>query len=188
MSPDSAACQADIINDCEDAGKVFAIGGDLDAAVKATIEAIPATAWRPWRDGEIGETVHSMNKTKKAFRLIVLRRPRQGDLFNEESAGYRYTVVAGNRRESARATMAWYCQRAETSKNRIKALKTGFGMKRMPCGQFEASAVFFRIGVLAYNLFGGLRQWALKKEWRRHQIQTIIRAPAKSCIMADSST
>lgn len=170
---DSAAYQAEILNHCEGTGKVFAIGGDLDAAVKAAIAAIPDTEWSPWRDGEIAETVHSMNKTHKAFRLIVMRRPIQGDLFSQESTGYRYTVVASNRQESAQATMAWYCQRGEASENRIKDLKIGFGMERMPCGQVETNAVFFRIGVLAYNLFVGFKQWTLKKEWRRHQIQTV---------------
>ena len=43
----------------------------------------------------------------------------------------------------------------------------------MPCGQFEANAVFFRLGVLAYNLCQGFKRWALQKEWRRHQVQTL---------------
>jgi dTDP-D-glucose 4,6-dehydratase len=39
----------------------------------------------------------------------------------------------------------WYNQRGECSENRIKDLKIGFGMERMPCGQYEANAIFFRI-------------------------------------------
>lgn len=46
-------------------------------------------------------------------------------------------------------------------------------MERMPCGQLKANAVFFRLGVLAYNLFQGFKHWALKKEWRHHQVQTL---------------
>ena len=75
---DSAAYQAEIFNWCEASGKQFAIGADHDTAVKAAIAAIPAHAWKAFRDGEIAETVHCMNKTKKAFRLIVMRRaPRR---------------------------------------------------------------------------------------------------------------
>jgi hypothetical protein len=170
---DSAAYQAAIINYCEAGGKRFAIGADLDAAVKQSIAAIAESAWRRWRDGEIAETVHCMNATNKAFRLIVVRRARQGELFDEPGACYHYTVIASNRQESAAATMDWYCQRGEASENRIKDLKGGFGMERMPCGQFEANAMFFRLGVLAYNLFVGFKRWALKKEWRRHQVQTV---------------
>jgi hypothetical protein len=58
--------------------KVFAIGADQDAAVKAAIAAIAAGDRTPFRDGEIAETVHCMNKTDQAFRLIVMRRARSG--------------------------------------------------------------------------------------------------------------
>ena len=170
---DSAAYQAAILNECEDKKHRFAMGADLDSAVKSVIAEIPGTAWVQWRDAEIAETVHSMNKTQKAFRLIVVRRPQPADLFDESVPRYRYTAVASNRIESAADTLEWYAQRGEASENRIKELKLGFGMERMPCGQLMANAVFFRLGVLAYNLFQGFKHWALEKEWRQHQVQTI---------------
>jgi hypothetical protein len=55
---DSAVYQAAIFNWCEETGKVFAIGADQDAAVKAAIKAIPEGDWKTFRDGEIAETVH----------------------------------------------------------------------------------------------------------------------------------
>lgn len=55
---DSAAYQAEIFNYCEETGKVF--------AMKAAIAAIPERDWKKFRDGEIAETVHCMNKTDKA--------------------------------------------------------------------------------------------------------------------------
>jgi hypothetical protein len=82
-----------------------------------------------------------MNTMKTAFRLIVFKRLRQGSLFPEE--GQRYHVVASNREETAEQTLDWYHQRGEHSENRIKELKCGFGMERMPCGQFGANALFF---------------------------------------------
>lgn len=109
----------------------------------------------------------------KAFRLIVLRRAVQADLF-EETAGYKYHAIASNRSgEDAAATMTWYSQRGDTSENRIKELKIGFGMEYMPCGTFAANAVFFAIGVLAYNLYLGFRAHTLGMEWRSAQVQTI---------------
>jgi hypothetical protein len=170
---DSAAYQSAIFNACEENKQRFAIGADLDAAVKAVIAELPEAAWVKWRDAQIAETVHSMARTKQAFRLIVVRRPQQGDLFDENAPRYRYTAVASNRLESAADTLEWYAQRGETSENRIKELKLGFGMERMPCGQLEANAVFFRLGVLAYNRCQGFKRWALKKEWRQHQVQTL---------------
>jgi hypothetical protein len=46
----------------------------------------------------------------------------------------------------------FYHQRA-TAENYIKEVKYGVGMRRMPSGQIEANAAWFRIGALAYNLF-----------------------------------
>ena len=170
---DSAAYQAAIFNWCEETAKVFAIGADQDAAVKAAIAAIPESDWKKFRDGEIAETIHCMNKTDKAFRLIVLRRPVEQDLF-EDKGPYRYHAIASNRAdEDAAATMEWYCKRGDASENRIKDLKIGFGMEYMPCGAFQANAAFFAIGVMTYNLYLGFRGVALGKEWQRAQVQTV---------------
>jgi len=42
----------------------------------------------------------------------------------------------------------------------------------MPCGETYANAVFFRIGVIAYNLFIGFKTFACPEAWRRHTIST----------------
>ncbi len=170
---DSAAYQAEIINHCEGNDMKFAIGADLDEAVLGAIRAIPKEDWEPYKNGYIAETVHSMNKTKKAFRLIVIRRPYQGNMFSEEDVSLKYTVIATNREESAQWVVGWYNQRGDCSENRIKELKIGFGMERMPCGQFEANAVFFRIGVMAYNIYRLFILKTLNKSWHRHQVQTV---------------
>ena len=173
LRADSAAYQAAIFNECEASGKVFAIGADQDAAVKAAIAGIPERKWQKFRDGEIAETVHCMNKSEKAFRLIVLRRSQEQDLF-ENTQPYRYHAIASNRaNEDAAATMAWYCQRGDASENRIKELKIGFGMEHMPCGTHSANAVFFAIGVLTYNLYFGFRGLALGPACQRAQVQTV---------------
>lgn len=170
---DSAAYQADVINYCHDKGIAYAIGGDLDAAVKKAIQAIKEDEWRAYQNGFIGETVHCMNKTKEAFRLIVIRRPVQRHLFEDEEPLERYTVIATNRNETAEEVVKWYNQRGECSENRIKELKIGFGMERMPCRQFEANAVFFRVGVLAYNIGRLFILRTLSESWHRHKVQTL---------------
>ena len=173
LRSDSAAYQAEIFNECEEQGRSFAIGVPLDAAVQAAIAAIPEEEWRPYQNGRIAETVHAMDDTCKAFRLVVIRRPVQGDLLKPEDPSERYKAIASNRAESAEQTVAWYDQRGDASENRIKELKIGFAMERMPCGQQQANAVFFRIGVLAYNLFVLFKRQALPEDWRQHQVQTM---------------
>ncbi len=171
---DSASYQAEIINYCEGNGIEYAIGGDMDSAVKEVIRVISDDQWREYQNGHISETVHSMNKTKKAFRLIVIRRPYQGNLFdNGIDEVKKYTVIATNRGGSAEEVVKWYNRRGECSENRIKELKLGYGMERMPCGQFEANAVFFRIGVISYNLGKLFLFSTLDHSWHRHQVQTV---------------
>jgi len=106
-----------------------------------------------------------MNRTKKAFRLIVLRRPAQMDLLTgQEKTSERYTVLASNRPETAQETVAWYNRRGDCSENRIKELKIGFGMERMPSGDCGANAMFFRLGTIAYNLFVLFKASALSNQ------------------------
>ncbi len=173
LRADSATYQAAVFNWCEEHHLTFAIGGVLDPVVKGLIATMPSDAWRPYENGHIAETIHCMNETRKAFRLIVLRRPVQQELFSAKTPQARYTVIASNREESTEATVRWYNRRGETSENRIKELRIGLGLERLPCGTLEANAVFFRIGVLAYNLFVLFKLLALPNAWRDAQIQTI---------------
>jgi Transposase DDE domain group 1 len=174
LRADAASYQARVFNFCEEEGIEFATGADLDEAVVRAIKSLSENQWRSYRGGHIAETVHCMNETKSAFRLIVVRRPYQGQLFGqEENLKLRYTAIASNRTESAEEVMDWYHQRGECSENRIKELKIGFGMERMPCGQSEANAMFFRIGVITYNICRLFMFKTLAVGWHRHQVQTL---------------
>ena len=170
---DGASYQADIVNYCNKWDIDFAIGGELDEAVLRAIYSIPETSWTPYKGGHIAETVHCMNRTKKSFRVIVVRRPYQSRLFDENDIASKYTVIATNMAGSAQEVLQWYNQRGDSSENRIKDLKIGFGMERMPCGQTKANAVFFRIGALSYNIYRLFLMKTLDKSWRKHQVQTI---------------
>ena len=167
---DSAGYQTSIFNHCEATGKTFAIGGRLDTPTLKAIEAIPALAWKHYADCSVAETLHSMNETTKSFRLIVVKHKRQAELFENRP---HYHVIASNRVESTEDTLVWYRQRGEVSENGIKELKLGFGMERMPCGQFAANAAFFRIGVIAHNLFVLFKHSVLGGDWQKHKVTTV---------------
>lgn len=175
---DSAAYQAKVINHYSQPGRSFTITADLDAAVRREIANLPATAWRAYptaegiaTDREIAETVHTMNETKQAFRLIVLRWPNpQPNLF--EAGRYCYHAVASNREESA-AEVIWQHNGRGNSENWHKELKSGLGMEQMPCGQFSAHALYFAIGVLAYNLAQLLKRQVLPASYRTVTVATL---------------
>jgi len=175
---DSAAYQAVVINSYSQPGRTCSITADLDVAVKREIGNLPETAWQPYRtaegiarDREIAETVHSMNGTEQAFRLIVLRWPNpQPSLFAADR--YYYHAVATNRQEVASGVI-WKHNQRGNSENWHKELKVGFGMEQMPCGQFEANAVYFAIGVLAYNLAQLLKRQVLPAAYRTATVATL---------------
>jgi hypothetical protein len=175
---DSAAYQAAVINHYSQPGRSFSITADLDVAVKREIRNLSEAAWQAYRtadglatDREIAETVHSMNGTEQAFRLIVLRWPNpQPNLFAADRYGYH--AVATNRQEAASVVIWKHNQRGE-SENWHKELKVGFGMEQMPCGQFEANAVYFAIGVLAYNLAQLLKRQVLPAAYRTATVATL---------------
>lgn len=170
LRSDSAFYQAGVINLCFESGKLFTITADQDRGTKETIKAIKE--WRPYQgDREIGETIHTMNNTKEAFRLIVIRWPKlQAELF--DSSPYFYHAIATNREEEAEEIIKLHNQRGIVE-NYIKELKSGFGMEWMPCGETYANAVFFRIGVIAYNLFLAMKLLALPPWYRTFTIQTV---------------
>ena len=183
LRSDSAWYQAGVFNWCEKEKVFFAVAADQDEAVRSAIFRIPKEEWKPFLDKEgnqtdrqIAETVHSMGKTEHAFRLIVQRWKLDKDngqlsLFGEESC-YAYHAIASNREESVEDIVYWYNQRGNCE-NWIKEGKLGFGMEYLPCGQLGANAVFFRIGLLAYNLSIAMKLLVFPKEYRNRQIRTI---------------
>jgi len=82
----------------------------------------------------------------------------QPNLFEAEP--YCYHAVASNREEGA-TEVIWKHNGRGNSENWHKELKIGVGMEQMPCGQKEAKALYFAIGVLAYNLAQLLKQRVL---------------------------
>lgn len=173
---DSASYQAGLINELDKDKVKWGITADMDQAVKAAITSISESEWKEPKEGcgyEIAETVHSMNKTQNAFRLVIKREMRrQGNMFEVER--YFHHAVATNwtgEEKSALEVLRWHNQRGQ-AENFNKELKIGFGMERMPCGQTEANAVFFRIGVIAYNLFIGFKRLACPESWVKHTIAT----------------
>ena len=174
---DSASYQAELFNQLEEDGVRYGITADQDKAVKSAIALIPSGDWKEPVRGcgyEIAETVHCMNETKKAFRLVIKREVRrQGEIF-EQVGKYFYHAVATNWLEEEKDTwevLKWHNQRGQPE-NFNKELKMGLGMERMPCGQTHANAVFFRIGVIAYNLFIGFKRLSCPESWAKHTIAT----------------
>jgi len=176
---DSASYQAGLINELETDQVRWAITADQDVAIKAMIAGLPPEAWQEPETGcgyQVADAVHTMQATKAAFRLSIKREERpQGDLFEKATGPYAYHVVASNwpeEEKTAHAVLVWHNQRGQ-AENFNKELKHGLGLEQLPCGESWANAVFFRIGVLAYNLFIGFKRLACPAAWASQTIATV---------------
>jgi len=156
----------------------WAIAVDKDASVQEAIAAIPEDEWKPFRtedgirtDREVAETIHTMNKSDVVFRLVVLRwRDGQGDFFRDT---YFYHGIATGMVEQSTEEVVWRYNGRAHIENHIKEIKTGFGMDRMPSGEFRANGVHFGIGIMTYNLFIAQKLLTMPEQWRTKTIKTV---------------
>lgn len=175
-SLDSEFYVAKVMNFLWKKGTTFAIVADKDEAVKGAIKKLKG--WRPLKledgsgtDREIAETVHTMNETDKAFRLVVMRwKNRQADLF--DSSEYCYHAIATSLKYSAEEAVWEYNKRGQ-AENIIKELKLGVGMEGLPSGDFGANSFWFALGVLVYNTFVLQKELLLPEELRPKTIGTL---------------
>jgi hypothetical protein len=175
-SLDSEFYTAEVINLLMKKGTTFTIVADKDDAVREAIQGLDD--WKPFKteegdetDREIAGAVHTMNKTEKAFRLIVLRwKNRQENLFNRGQ--YNYHAIATDLECSAEEVVWEYNERGQVE-NIIKELKIGVGMESLPSGDFGANAFWFALGVLTYNMFVLQKELLLPKEYRPKTIGTL---------------
>ncbi|MBW8067083.1 MAG: IS1380 family transposase [Ferrovum sp.] len=182
---DSASYNAELINALTADGVQWTITADKNSAVMELIHRIEEKDWVPvTRSGsgealaescEVAETLHAMENTPEAFRLIVKRvRECSGTPLFPHMVSYRYWVVATNLGPewSSKQVLLWHQLRGHFE-NFFKELKNGVGVGYMPTGDFHANAVFFRVGVLTYNLLIGFKRDLLPASGLTWKLQTI---------------
>ena len=161
-----------------DKGVAWAIAVSKDSAVFKAIGDIPEDGWQPFKnkaglttEREIAETVHTTNKGREAFRLIVLRwRDKQGSLFENSC---HYHCIATNMLEGSAHEVVWRYNERSQIENHIKEIKSGFGMDRLPSGDFAANTVYFGIGIMSYNLFMASKFLIMPDGWKNKTIKSI---------------
>jgi hypothetical protein len=179
---DAAGYQSKVMNYAHRKGVRYTITADQDVAVKRAIKGIEAEGWKEWRDSdgiktgrEYGETIHSMNETDHAFRLVVERWANpQRDLF-EQREEYCYHVIATDYLEEEKSgeDVIWWHNGRGNAENYNKEIKGGFHLGSMPSGGFEGNGVWFGIGILAYTLFIASKMYLFPKSWKKKTIGTV---------------
>jgi hypothetical protein len=175
---DSEYYSNDVMEYLNTTGAKWIIAGGKDSSVMRNIKNIKDESWKPFRakdgvmtDREIAETIPATEKGQGAFRLIVLRwRESQGELFGDN---YCYHCLATNITEENVSEVVWLYNGRAHIENHIKEIKGGFGMERMPSGEFKANAVHFAIGIMTYNLFIAQRLLTMPEDWKNKTIKSI---------------
>jgi len=181
LRSDSAAYNAEVLRYCDKHDIEFSITADLDAAVMASIEAIPDEKWRLVIRGEesflLAETVHVIGYRSKherlpAFRLIVTKKlSGQLELF-KNPIKHRAIITSLPETMDALGVLDHHNDRGRMEKA-IGELKEGFGLDRLPCGQLMANAAYLQVCLIAYNLVQTFKSVALPKGWGKFQIKNL---------------
>lgn len=180
---DSAAYQGKVIDYCNDHEIYYTITADLDVSVLQSVLSIPAASWGVLHDRKDGfntgrdyaETIHTMNENNHSFRLIVERElvgePGLFDCYGQ----YRYRAIITNIPGEAMTGEAviWHHNSRGNAERFIEDLKYGINLRFVPCGQFEANAMYFNIGILAYDLIKLMQALVLPCGWKRSTIQSV---------------
>ena len=181
LRSDSAAYNAEVLRYCDKHGIEFSISADLDAAVRASIEAIPDEKWQLVVRGEesflLAETVHVIGYRSKherlpAFRLVVTKKlSGQLELF-KDPIKHRAIITDLPETMNTLEVLDHHNDRGRMEKA-IGELKGGFGMDHLPCGQLMANAAFLQVCLIAYNLVQTFKSVALPKGWEKFEIKNL---------------
>lgn len=180
---DSAWYQAQVLDYCAEHGHAFCIGADQDEAVKQLFVGRPQADWQPVHvapdaaDGEdyvrewACESVHALNGSKRAYRMVLLRKERrQDDLFE---GAYAYAAIITNMDLPLEEQVAFYRARANCE-NRIKKLKWDFELRVLPSGDFFVNAVYMRLMTLAYTLLVALKTLVRPASFGRLRLKALL--------------
>ncbi len=185
---DCAGYQKSIIQYCDKENIHFAIRAMMSQKIKDCYNGLDEEQWEQVLDKEgqpttmhAHRTTHTISDYEKPFTLVIQRTPKSGqgqldidcDTDEIESNGYIYRAIATSLESlSDSEIITWYNSRAEKSENKIKELMLDFGGAHMPCGQFEANALYFSICTLSYNLFVLFKN-ILPKEFTKNRAKAI---------------
>ena len=117
---------------------------------------------------------YAMGATNTSFRLVVKRTRERSTPLSGRLVSYRYWAVATNvdATWSPFRVLEWHQLRGGFE-NFLKGLKSHVGVGSMPTGETYANAVWFRIGVLTYNLFIAFKREVLPAACQSWSLPTL---------------
>lgn len=179
---DSAGYQSKIVDYCQDNGLNYSITADQDSSVKGAIERIKEDVFNPLYDRldgfktkrEVAEITHTMNNANHCFRLIVQRELKGApDIFGSY---YYYCIITNIPKDEKTAEeVVWHHQGRGNCERYIEDTKYGVNLRFVPCGQFEANALYYSIGMLTFNLLKLMQMMVLPESHLKRTVLSLRR-------------
>jgi hypothetical protein len=186
---DSALYEQPLLRFLDRAVHEFAISADLSRELRQAIEALEESAWQrlPPREGGVAKEERwwaevpfvpedpTARKGERPFRYVAIRLPPrlvQLDLF-EEPPETKYVAMVTNRWDVAGPELIhWHREKCGTIEQVHDRLKHDVGARLFPSSRFGVNAAWYRLAILALNLFSALIHLALPEEWHGQRLPT----------------
>ena len=169
-------------------GIEFAISADMTRELRAEIEKLKKEDWHPlpareggfakeqryWAEVPFVPDDREARKGERPFRYIAIRLPPrvvQLDLF-ETPPEERYVALVTNRDLPAPELIHWHREKCGTVEQAHDRLKHDVGARLFPSGHFGANAAWYRLAVIALNLYVAMTHLGLPEEWRGDRLST----------------
>jgi hypothetical protein len=166
----------------------FGISADLTRELRQEIEKLDEKAWKRLesRDGGVAKEEKwwaevpfvpeepGARKGERPFRYVAIRLPPklvQLDLF-EKPPETRYVSIVTNRDLPGPELIHWQREKCGTIEQVHDRLKHDVGARLFPSGKFGANAAWYRLAILALNLFVAMKHVALPEEWQTERLPT----------------
>ncbi len=159
----------------------FAVSARVTEELRAAMEALPETVWKPlrkindkglvegrkeWAEVEFIPTGPSRKRNMKPDRYLAIRiRPAQGELFADGHPYHYYAVVSNMWRWEGERLLRWQRERCGTIEKVMDVLKNDLAAGTLPCKRFYSDAAWFRLNVLAYNVVAVIKKHGLPSAW-----------------------
>lgn len=180
---DSAAFQKSVVKYLTKEGLYYSITAKHTESVVDAINQIEEESWQEGIDSDgirtgyqVAEIEYSFIGKRNKSRLVVKREKKgnsQIDIF--DSCQYRYWAIITNlpaQTDNANSVILKHQKRGVMEKS-IGELKNHCGLGHLPCGQFEANAIYFTIGILAANLLQLLKRDIFFDDYVNSTIKTL---------------
>jgi hypothetical protein len=185
---DSALYEHKTLRFLDREGVHFAISADLTAELRKEIDALPKKSWHPLqpREGGVAKEERSWaevpfvpddreaRKGERPFRYIAIKLPPktvQLDLF-EPVLQERYVAIVTNRDLPADELIHWHREKCGTVEKMHDHLKHDVGARLFPSSVFGANAAWYRLAILALNLYVAMAHLSLPQDCIGERLST----------------